>query len=200
MNPRWPDYRQNSGMRSSGSSKSRTTQSRQRRGPGRDGGIRIAAHRPRCGLMVSAVNVSNGGSGMRLLYHYTSIERWGLIKAAGHLRTTESNLRQTVNSGPPVVWLTTDAEMVHSHGLAETLDGTDKTRVQIAVELPNRDVHKWREWATRRGITREWMAALIAASGGGAGTWCVTEKPVPASRWVSVVDRSTGERLLEVEQ
>ena len=91
---------------------------------------------------------------MRTLYHYTSIERWELIQASGRLNTTESNLSQhREHAWPSVVWLTTDPDCQHGHGLLNTLDGTDKTRVRIAVELPNRDVHKWHEWAERRGRT-----------------------------------------------
>ena len=90
---------------------------------------------------------------------------------------------------------TTDPDCAHGHGLLNTLDRTDKTRVQIAVELPNRDVHKWKERATRRGIDPDWMRGLISAAGGGAGTWRVTEKPIPSTRWARVVDRGTGETL-----
>lgn len=133
---------------------------------------------------------------MKTLYHYTSIERWALIEADGRINTTESNLsRTTAHAGPEVVWLTTDPDCEHGHGLLSTRDGTDKTRVQIAVELINRDVHKWREWAVRRGIRPDWMQTLIKAAGGGAGTWRVTEKSIPSDRWISVVDRKTGKIL-----
>ncbi|MCU1698257.1 MAG: hypothetical protein JWR34_4320 [Mycobacterium sp.] len=130
---------------------------------------------------------------MKLLYHYTSIERWRLIADAGRLKTTESNLslgRQHV--GPDVVWLTTDPDCQHGHGLQITLDGTDKTRVRIAVELRNRDVHKWGEWAHRHGMDPKWRRNMIEAADGGAGTWRVVEKPVPAAQWVEVVDREQG--------
>jgi hypothetical protein len=83
---------------------------------------------------------------MRTLYHYTSIERWRPIADSGLLNTTESNLSMhRAHAGPAVVWLTTDPDCRHGHGLRKSLDGTDKTRVRIAVELPNRDVHKWHE-------------------------------------------------------
>ena len=102
---------------------------------------------------------------MRTLYHYTSIERWELIQASGRLNTTESNLSQhREHAGPSVVWLTTDPDCQHGHGLLNTLDGTDKTRVRIAVELPNRDVHKWHEWAERRGMDPDWKRRMIGAS------------------------------------
>jgi hypothetical protein len=94
--------------------------------------------------------------------------------------------------GPDVVWLTTDPECRYGHGLLRSLDGTDKTQVRIAVALPNRDVHKWCEWAIWRGVNPEWMRSLLSAAGGGAGRWRVTEKPVPASRWVDVIDRHKG--------
>ena len=75
---------------------------------------------------------------MRRLYHYTSIERWALIEQDGYLRPTESNLSATkLQAGPDVVWLTTDGELAHKHGLDNSLDGTDKTRIRITVDLPN---------------------------------------------------------------
>ena len=130
---------------------------------------------------------------MRTLYHYTSIERWELIQASGRLNTTESNLSQhREHAGPSVVWLTTDPDCQHGHGLLNTLDGTDKTRVRIAVELPNRDVHKWHEWAERRGMDPDWKRRMIGASRDGAGTWRVVEKPIPSERWCDVVDRQQG--------
>uniref|UniRef100_UPI003F989500 hypothetical protein n=1 Tax=Mycobacterium sp. TaxID=1785 RepID=UPI003F989500 len=135
-----------------------------------------------------------GTRAVKRLYHYTSIERWELIEAAGHLRRTESNMSATKeHAGPDVVWLTTDPECAYDHGVAKTQDGTDKTRVRITVELLNRDVHKWREWVTRRGIAEDWLRGL--ASVGGSGTWRVTEKPIPSTRWVEVVDRADGTAL-----
>ena len=133
---------------------------------------------------------------MKTLYHYTSIERWHLIEQAGRINTTESNISlHTEHAGPDVVWLTTDPDCANGHGIAKTFDGTDKTRVQIVVELPNRDVHKWRDWAVRRGMDPDWMRTFINGASGGAGTWRVTEKPIMFTRWVGVLDRSTGEQL-----
>jgi hypothetical protein len=127
---------------------------------------------------------------VKLLYHYTSIERWRLIADAGRLTTTESNVSITrEHAGPDVVWLTTDSDCQHGHGIQTTLDGTDKTRVRIAVELTNRDVHKWGEWAHRHGIDPAWRRNMIEAAEGGAGTWRVVEKPIPAAQWVEVTDR-----------
>ena len=128
---------------------------------------------------------------MKTLYHYTSIERWRLIEAAGYLKLTESALSRTKeHAGPDVVWLTTDPDLSHDHGLGGTLDGMDKTRVRVAVTLLNRDVHKWKEWAIRRGIEPDWLKALIRV--GGSGTWRITEKSIPIGRWAEVLDRTTG--------
>lgn len=122
---------------------------------------------------------------MKRLYHYTSIERWQLISESGFINTTESNLHpRREHAGPDVVWLTTDPDLEHDHGLGGTVDGTDKTEVRITVELPNNRVHKWRDWAVERGIDKGWLAALSNA--GGAGTWRVTENRITADRWVAV--------------
>lgn len=111
------------------------------------------------------------------------------------VRRTSNLSAKTPHAGPDVVWLTADANCEHGHGLRDNPDGTDKTRVQIVVMLPNRDVHKWFQWASRRGIDPTWMRGLIAAADGGAGTWRVTERPIPSTRWLSVADRKTGETL-----
>lgn len=106
---------------------------------------------------------SLGGPNGEKAFPLTSIERWHRIEEDRRIYTTESNLSvNTPHAGPDVVWLTTDPECVHGHGLHLQIDGTDKTRVQIVVELPNRDVHKWREWAERRGWTPTGCAASSA--------------------------------------
>ena len=133
---------------------------------------------------------------MKQLYHFTSIERWELIEATGHLRTTESNLSATKEcAGKNVVWLTTDHDCVHGHGLRNSLDGTDKTRVRIEVALPNNSVHKYQAWAIRNGINPQWMKRLVETAGGGVATWRVTERPITSDRWTEVIDLQTGERL-----
>ena len=133
---------------------------------------------------------------MKTLFHYTSIERWHLIERAGWIKTTESNISLSIkHAGPDVVWLTTDPDCAAGHGIALTYDGTDKTRVQITVQLPARDVHRWRDWALRRGTDPDDMRTLVDSAGGGAGTWRVTEKPIMFTRWIRVLDRATGKQL-----
>ena len=135
---------------------------------------------------------------MKRLYHYTSLERWALIQADGVLRTTESNLHPTIpHAGPDVVWLTTDPDLGHGHGLKVAMDGTDKTAVRITVELPNKDVHRWKDWAIRRGIERRWLDTLDRTGGGGSGTWRVVEKSITADRWADVHVRGDAAVALE---
>lgn len=135
---------------------------------------------------------------MRTLYHYTSIERWDTIRDSGYLKLVESNISFTrEHVGPDVVWLTTDPNFEYQHGLGlgHSLDGTDKSRIRITVELPNNLVFKWRDWAARRGSADETMGGLIESSGGGAGTWRVTERRIGLPRWRQVLDRRSGEIL-----
>lgn len=141
---------------------------------------------------------------MKTLYHYTSIERWGRIKDDGRLNTTDSCLvapsrdgALNENRGPSVVWLTTDGEGTLGHGLQNTLDRTDKTRVRVTVQLPNNEVHKWKDWALRRRINPRWLRSLTEDQSG-ASTWRITERPIPSTRWVEVVDLETGEQLFPV--
>jgi hypothetical protein len=146
---------------------------------------------------------------MKTLYHYTCIELWPLIAESGRLNTTESNLSMhREHAGPDVVWLTTDSDCQHDHGLTRGDETpapditwqhgvyTDKTRVRITVELPNREVHKWCEWAIKRGIDPKWLQGITT---GGAGTWRVVEKPIPMARWVEVIDREDATILWKAD-
>lgn len=137
---------------------------------------------------------------MKLLYHYTSIERWHLIADSGRLNTTESNLSpRRPHAGPDVVWLTTDPDCRHGHGIRKGLDGTDKTRIRISVQLHSREVHRWLDWAARHGIDADWRRTLIEVSGGGVSSWRVTEKPIRPTRWREVIDRREGTVLWQPE-
>lgn len=68
--------------------------------------------------------------------------------------------------------------------------------MRTTVELPNRDVHKWWDSATRRSADPDWRHVLVKAAGGGSGTWRITEKPIPETRWIVEIDRATGTRLV----
>jgi len=139
---------------------------------------------------------------MKRLYHYTSIEHLPLIVASGKLLTTESKVSETrEHAGPDVVWLTSDPECAHGHGIGKSADGIDKSRIRFTVDVPNREVQRWKAWALGHGMDRAWLKTFTesAAQSGqsdGAGTWWVAERPVLSTRWVSVVDRQTGEELL----
>ncbi len=117
------------------------------------------------------------------LYHFTARHHLPAIRAAGVLKVTESNMsKRREHAGPDVVWLTSNPEpAAHTWKVGSIVD---KTEVRITVEVPKRAAHRWREWARRRGIDREWMRVL--ASVGGSGSWYVVERPIPEAEWVAV--------------
>jgi|694.fasta_scaffold52883_10 hypothetical protein len=150
---------------------------------------------------------------MKTVYHYTCLAHLPRILEMGFLKTTESNVSiERENAGPKVVWLTTDAECKHGHGIGnnatyaagraqgiqvtpEMMEQWDKTRVRFTVRLPNNHVHKWVEWSQKFQMDALWRKAFIKAAGGGTGTWRVVEHPILQDRWVEVIDRHTGENL-----
>lgn len=150
---------------------------------------------------------------MKTLYHYTCLEHLPKILFSGFLKTTESNVSiERSHAGPDVVWLTTDPDCKHGHGIdqasivhtarqqgveptPEMLEQWDKTRIRFTVRLPNNHVHKWLDWSQKFQMNPLWRKAFIKAARGGTGTWRVVEHPVFQDRWVEVIDRHTGEYL-----
>lgn len=129
-----------------------------------------------------------------ILFHFTCREHLPSILAEGVLRTTESNMSpRRAHAGPDVVWLMTASDpTAHGHGLEGS--GADKKAIRFTVDVDKRGVHKWREWAIRRGINREWLTIL--ARFGGSSSWRVVERPIPREQWVSVRDMVTGRSIL----
>ncbi len=142
-----------------------------------------------------------------ILFHYTSRSHLEKILAAGFLTTgnpmissPSAGLEYGITGGdltanapnnghPEVVWLTTkDEPFSAGHGL----DGAavDKRAVRFAVDVPKREILKWREWAQSRGINKAWFEAVTAA--GGSYSWRVVARPITSSEWVSVTDTATG--------
>lgn len=128
-----------------------------------------------------------------LLYHYTSTEHLPLILGDGFLKTVESNISfKRPHAGPDVVWLTTDPDPADDTMGLQGAD-VDKLAVRITVNVDRRSVHKWLPWARARGIDPAWLKALTSA--GGAGTWRVVERPIPAARFTQILNRRTGDEI-----
>lgn len=150
---------------------------------------------------------------MKTVYHYTCLAHLPRILQAGFIKTTESNVSlERTHAGPNVVWLTTDPDCKHGHGIdgnatyaaaqsrgveltPELLAQWDKTRIRFTVRMPNNHVHKWRDWSEKFQMNPLWKKAFIKAAGGGVNTWRVVEHPIFQDRWVEVIDRHTGESL-----
>lgn len=84
----------------------------------------------------------------RILFHFTSIERWLAIAAAEVPLPVESNLSPVrPRSGPDVVWLTSSPEVTSdSHGLRGSRH--DKSLVRMRVHT---QAERWRDFAVRHG-------------------------------------------------
>ena len=140
------------------------------------------------------------------LFHYTSNlpSHIGSILAEGAIRTTESNLSaRREHAGPDVVWLTSDANLTAAsfadsgkfgyHGLVQ-----DKAAVRITVELPARQVHRWRDWVAARGADPAWVRHLSSA--GGSGRWYVIERRVLDTEFTQIIDTATGQPLAQIQE
>lgn len=135
-------------------------------------------------------------TGLRRLFHYTSVCHREAIERTGVLRTTESNLSRTrPHAGPDVLWLTDDpAPTELGHGLSSSyapLGGgvqesfpLSKTAVRFVVDLPDGEVHRWVDWSRERGITKRWARDL--EDGRLPETWWVIARPVRSAEWVAV--------------
>lgn len=128
-----------------------------------------------------------------LLYHYTSVEHLDWILEDGFLKTVSSNISPHLHArNPQVVWLTTNPDPAEgTMGLAGS--AVDKYAIQITVDVPRRDVHKWLTWAQARGINRQWFNGLNSA--GGSGSWRVVERRIPCTEWVHIINRRTREHI-----
>lgn len=133
----------------------------------------------------------------RRLYHFTTTLHLSSILDEGVLRTTESNvsLRRT-HAGPDVVWLTSNPtcrpmKEWGRNGLA------DKGAVRFTVDVPASEVHRWHDWAKRRGMSEQTIAAL--AEVGGSRSWWVIERPIPGDEWAEVIFTATGEPAASLE-
>lgn len=133
---------------------------------------------------------------MTVLYHYTANleSHVGSILRDGFIDVTESNISpRRTHAGPDVVWLTTHDVPSAGHGLDWGHGVPSKRAIRITVDVPVREVHKWREWAAGRGMDPFWMRRLAAA--GGANSWRVVQRPIPQTEWVAVHNMVTGDVL-----
>lgn len=125
------------------------------------------------------------------LHHFTSAMHFRLIRAAGSIHTTESNLNM-LGEGPRVVWLS-DSDNRELQGGWSSGSVLDKTDMRISVEVPDNEAHPWKEWARARNIEWWWEEALIRAGGGedAAKTWYVIERDIPRAEWRAITMRTT---------
>jgi len=121
-----------------------------------------------------------------VLHHYTSELHLPHILAAGHLRTTESNVSITrEHAGPDVVWAL-DTDWMPGNDLPHGLWAI-KTRVRFAFPATKRAV-RWRDWEWTAKMDPVWRDTMIRTGGGGeaADHWWVVTRPVLAKQWLAV--------------
>ncbi len=128
------------------------------------------------------------------LFHYTSISALPNIVRTGRLMLSESELSPKRRmAGRPVVWLTKSDDpkssgIMHDPTLQNLrdFDLIDKTRIRFKVELPNKLVTRYRDWAKGQGIDRNWLAHQMTFPG--ANSWFVTTRPIEMFCWREVID------------
>lgn len=123
-----------------------------------------------------------------ILYHFTSTLHWPRIEAAGFIKTTESNLHPVQQHyGPDVAWFLDTPDLDYDHGLI-AFSPVDKTAVRITVDVPDKWVRSWLDWADAQGIDPDWRSIMIETGGGidAARHWMVTFRPIRSDRWTHV--------------
>lgn len=126
--------------------------------------------------------------GSRLLYHFTAVQHLPSILKSANLKTVESNISpKRTNAGPDVVWLTTEPTAHLGLGLQHAR--ADKTEIRFTVRVGAKEAHEWRTWAYRHYSPKRFMDVL--AESGGAETWHVIERLIPASDWVEIRNMKT---------
>lgn len=128
-------------------------------------------------------------------YHFTHPLHLPKILSDGFLKTVESNIDyRESHVGPAVVWLLDEAEpdwgdLDGQHGLYP-----DKRLIRFEVDVP---AIKWTDWFYTDQMDPKWKAGFVKSGGGeeAAEHWYVFPARIPAKRWVSVTDLSTGEKV-----
>ncbi len=132
-----------------------------------------------------------------IAYHFTSTVHWPRIDLSGTLRRIESNLDMwKPHAGPDVVWLLDGPELGDlPHGLAGS--AADKTEVRFELDLPDRWVRRWLDWARAQQIDQEWLDTLVKVGGGmeAAERWLISFREVPSTEWVRVDNVRSGAEL-----
>jgi len=134
------------------------------------------------------------------LHHFTCMANLSNILSDGFLRTTESKVAfHHANGGPNVVWLTAQSTPEPGMiGLRQTdwaksaNPMLDKYRIRITVAVPRKQVVQWSKWAKAQRSSSNSMLKVVKASGGGARSYYVIERPVMRQEWIEIVDMETG--------
>jgi hypothetical protein len=121
------------------------------------------------------------------LYHFTSYYHLAMIRQAGYLRLTESNIGSPdpnikpfgENVGPRVVWLTENPDAQLDNGLVGCT--IDKRAVRFTIEIDEKEVMRWRDFANLHGIHHKWYRALDISGGYTAKYWWVSTKEIPVT-------------------
>lgn len=98
--------------------------------------------------------------------------------------------------GPDVVWLTSDPTPVQEWAYTNKVKDIrwKKDEILFVVEVPDEDVHSWKEWAFSHGISQFWYDCLNNEDDE-ARNWYVVEREIPKSEWVAVYMAKTGRPL-----
>jgi hypothetical protein len=119
------------------------------------------------------------------LFHFTSVRHMADIMKSGCIRTTYSDI-QPDGAGPGVVWLTSNPKPKQewTEGGAPVFL-LEKYGIRVTVEIPDKEAHRYPEWARRMGIDPKWFK-LYTERDGDYGNWYVVTRPVGRPEWEAV--------------
>lgn len=130
------------------------------------------------------------------LFHYTSLLHIRQILQCRFLDVTHNGLHPMSNgSGPPVVWLTSDAG-AHQRWMEGSI--VNKGEFRLTVSVPDDEAHHWPAWSKEHGIHPDWYQAL-ADAGGDPETWFVVARRIVNRDWFKL-ERLTADGFIEVQR
>ncbi|MEU8764267.1 hypothetical protein [Streptomyces sp. NPDC048659] len=115
-----------------------------------------------------------------MLYHFTSYENWDGIRASRLIKL--GSPAEQLGGHVPVIWFQ-DTPNPKDNGIGDRHD------VRITL-TPHPSIRYWMMWG-RLGANFN----AVNSAGGSSETWYVSEEPIPADYWQSVMDTATGQDL-----
>lgn len=134
------------------------------------------------------------------LWHFTSTTHLPWIIESGYIKTCDSVFdMESADAAPMCAWFLDRPDMGgYPHGI--TYASVDKTAVRIEVEVPDKLVVKWTDWAIAGGIDPMWFHTMVESGGGreAADQWRVVFRSVKRDQWVKIETRLPDGTWIEI--